>query len=767
MTSSQAGVVLRRLRRLEVTDQPHQPPDADLLERFAAGRDEAAFATLVRRHAPMVLNVCRIVLRHEHDAEDALQATFLVLARKANSIRHREALAGWLYEVAHRVAARAQTSAARRREQERKAMPMASADSTLDMTLRDLQRVLHEELLRLPDKYRLPLVLCYLQGRSHEEAAVQLGWTKGTFRGRLDRGREQLRRRLTARGIALSGVLCACVVTPRAIAESRIESLIRAVSIGASTRAGALAEGVIRAMLTSKIKVATALLLAASFILTAVTLTQRVAAGDEPAKSPPAPRATPQAAEAKPPVADNADSTRYGGRVVGPDGKPVPGAKVYLTYAGGPYWGPPPAPESATSASSDGRFEFTVSNAKFEERWSAKVIATAPKYGPGWVELESGAKRDDLTIRLVEDDAPITVQIVDLEGKPVPNAKLTVWQTHEASGDDLGPWVAAALGKKGLVLDLEKQFFPRYITAPCPTATTGADGKLQLDGIGRNRLVRGVIEGPTIASQNVCIVTRPGKPIEVLSYQGRREYGEPSETTTYYGSDFRFVAAPCQPIIGVVRDAATKKPIAGATVQSHSQLIAPSINRRVDPVVKTTTDAEGRYRLLGMPTGKGYTIAIIPSKDQPYVARHVEVPPGVGVEPAIIDVDLKRGVWIEGKITDKVTGKPVKAGVEYFSRYANPNRHDYPGFDGTFVRGGSWWLRKMMGRSASSACLGQAWCACGTTGTRTCGPTSGRTNSASRRSLSSPPRITSTFQAPTTPSAASIRRSGPSRRNAM
>src|SRR4051794_8170095 len=212
MTSARADFVLQYIRRLAGARRAAPSPDGQLLERFTAQRDEAAFATLVRRHGPMVLNVCRSVLRHEQDAEDAYQATFLVLVRKATSIRRPEAVAGWLYEVAYRVAVQAQADAARRRALERRAPPLADADPTLDMTLRDLRRVLHEELRRLPDKYRLPLVLCYLEGRSHEEAAGQLGWSKGTFRGRLDRGREHLRRRLAARGVALSALLSATAV---------------------------------------------------------------------------------------------------------------------------------------------------------------------------------------------------------------------------------------------------------------------------------------------------------------------------------------------------------------------------------------------------------------------------------------------------------------------------------------------------------------------------------------------------------------------------
>ena len=258
MTSAQAGLVLEHLRRLDVRPRT-LAPDAELLDRFAAARDQAAFADLVRRHGPMVLGVCRTVLRHEQDAEDAFQATFLVLARKADSIRRREAVAGWLCEVAHRIAARAQAETARRRAREQKVTPMPAADPTQDMTLRDLRRVLSEELQRLPERYRVPLVLCYLEGRTHTDAAAQLGCGKDTFRGRLDRGREHLRRRLGRRGIALSAVLCAAAVAPRSVAESHVDSAVRAAAGAVSSRACTLAEGAIRAMVTSKIKIATAL----------------------------------------------------------------------------------------------------------------------------------------------------------------------------------------------------------------------------------------------------------------------------------------------------------------------------------------------------------------------------------------------------------------------------------------------------------------------------------------------------------------------------
>jgi protocatechuate 3,4-dioxygenase beta subunit len=587
------------------------------------------------------------------------------------------------------VAIKGQADEARRRAQERKACPTSPADPTLDMTLRDLRRVLHEELRRLPDKYRLPLVLCYLEGRSHEEAAGQLGWSKGTFRGRLDRGREHLRRRLAARGVALSALLCAAAVAPRAVAESLVDSAVAGVL---STRASALAEGVIRAMTIGKLKFATVVFLAVGLIAGAAALARQApAAGEQPVGSPKPEDLSPEperaaaklpAAEAKP-AADDKETIAFGGRVLGPDGRPVSGAKLYMTLEMGYLHESSPWPERATTGA-DGRFAFTVPKAEFGDHWTV-VAATAADHGAGWVQIPAGGKSDDLTLRLVADDVPVTGQIVDLEGKPIPGATVTVQQINAAPGEDLGPWLEAAKGKKGQSLKLEQQYLGRFTIALSRKVTTDAQGRFRLTGIGRNRLVHAQLDGPTVASQRLCILTRPGKPIEVTEHEGNAEEGEARVVATYYGADFRHVAAPCQVVVGVVRAGDTKKPLAGVTIRSLAQRINPSYFRTVYPIVRTTTDAEGRYRLTGLPRGKGYTIAVIPGSEQPYVVTSKDVPEGVGLDPVTVDIDLKRGVWIEGKMTDKVTGKPLQGSVEYFSLYSNPNLGDYPGFDGTIL----------------------------------------------------------------------------------
>src|SRR5205085_417873 len=162
---------------------------------------------LVDRHGPMVLSVCRRVLGNAHDAEDAFQAAFLVLVRRARKILRRESVGSWLHGVAYRTALKARTAALRRLVKEKQTAAGQAVDDRSDIVWRELRPILDEEIDRLPEKYRLPLVLCYLEGKTNAEVARQLRWPKGTVATRLARAREQLRRRLTRRGAVLSAGL--------------------------------------------------------------------------------------------------------------------------------------------------------------------------------------------------------------------------------------------------------------------------------------------------------------------------------------------------------------------------------------------------------------------------------------------------------------------------------------------------------------------------------------------------------------------------------
>jgi RNA polymerase sigma factor (sigma-70 family) len=242
--------------------------DGELLERFVSGRDESAFAALVSRHGPMVLGVCRRLLRHAQDAEDAFQATFLVLVRKAGGIGRRELLGNWLYGVAVRVAGRARLTAARRRTRETTDMERVATATREPAEATELPVAVAEEVGRLLAKYRGPVVLCYLEGRTNEEAADELRWPVGTVKGRLARAREMLRKRLSRRGLVLSTAALAAALSPEALAVSLPPGLadstvktamyFAAGNVAAagivSAQADALTKGVLHTMLVTKIK---------------------------------------------------------------------------------------------------------------------------------------------------------------------------------------------------------------------------------------------------------------------------------------------------------------------------------------------------------------------------------------------------------------------------------------------------------------------------------------------------------------------------------
>ena len=190
--------------------------DAELLERFSLRRDEAAFAALVNRHGPMVQGVCRRIVGNAHAAEDVFQAVFLVLVRKSATIRRPEFLANWLYGVACRIARKARIKAIRNEARERWAEKVPTREQLLDMEWSELKQVLDEEMSQLPEKYRAPLVLCYLHGQTNAEAAAELGWPAGSISERLSRAREILRQRLTRRGLNLSSALLAVLLLQKA-----------------------------------------------------------------------------------------------------------------------------------------------------------------------------------------------------------------------------------------------------------------------------------------------------------------------------------------------------------------------------------------------------------------------------------------------------------------------------------------------------------------------------------------------------------------------
>jgi RNA polymerase sigma factor (sigma-70 family) len=271
MPAETPGDLLHRLPRLWAAEAARDLSDGELLERFLLRREETAFAILVQRHGPLVLGTCRRLLADTHHAEDAFQAVFLVLARRAAAIRKRASLASWLHGVARRVALRARAQAAARSGRERRPREVPQADVLDELMWRELRAALDEEVGALPERYRAPVVLCDLEGRSYEQAARELGWPKSSLASRLGKARGLLRARLVRRGVALSaGALAAGLAEREARAavpalltiETVKGAMAGAAGTGAvplSERAVALAEGAMKGTLGTRSKVFAAL----------------------------------------------------------------------------------------------------------------------------------------------------------------------------------------------------------------------------------------------------------------------------------------------------------------------------------------------------------------------------------------------------------------------------------------------------------------------------------------------------------------------------
>lgn len=275
MTTTSIYTVIQHLRRVVHLQDAAGKTDAQLLESFIDQKDEAAFAALVHRHGPMVLSVCRRILRNDHDAEDAFQVTFLVLASKAASIRPREMVSNWLHGVAYRTALKARARSAKRQVREKQVMALPEPEAPPQDHGHELKPLLDQELSRLPQRYRLPILLCALEGKSIREASQHLGWPQGTVAGRLARGKKMLAQRFARRGLVFSGGSVAVVLSQfrasAGVATSLRISTVKAATLLAagkgatsgviSAQVVALLEGVMTSMMLTKFKMVTAVLL--------------------------------------------------------------------------------------------------------------------------------------------------------------------------------------------------------------------------------------------------------------------------------------------------------------------------------------------------------------------------------------------------------------------------------------------------------------------------------------------------------------------------
>jgi RNA polymerase sigma factor (sigma-70 family) len=667
MASAQLAEVLRHIH--QIAGKPDDDwNDTQLLQCFLERGDESAFRLLVERHGGMVLSVCRNVLRQHQDAEDTFQATFLVLARNAASIRQGTALASWLYGVAYRTALKARSQMCKRQQHERRAGKVAETRPDLDLAWRELQAVLSEEVNRLADKYRTPFVLCCLEGLSKGEAARKLGWKEGTVSGRLAEARKRLQQRLSRRGLTLAAALCAgawgaaaTAAVPKSLMRSTVQAALglaagQAASGVAPAPVAALVEGVTRTMWGSKVELLSVLVLLAGLVGAGVG-SHFLRASANPALEDEAPAATAKKAE-KPPdekPAVKEDKVAVTGRVLDPDGKPVAGARVFMP---GSVWGQAEKtdrPLAENGGGTDGRFRLTMRRSDLVKGRS--LVATAAGYGLDW-KAADGLGGKEITFQLSRE-LPIEGRVLDLQGRPVKGVSVHVQEVAAASEGDFDAVLKSIQrdGNRVFSHPLRAVYMAADSGVIPPTKTNEA-GRFRITGVGAERVAELRVEGPTIEHQSIYVLTRPGVNIEKLLKNVPNRIGIPLQLPAIYGPTFDHAANATRPITGVVRDRATGKPVADVWINGS----AP--NSWWENYVRAKTDREGRYRLIGLRKARSYHLSVW-GLQQNYLQAGKNVGDREGLEPITQDFELIRGVRVRGRITDTTTGKPVPAALWY------------------------------------------------------------------------------------------------------
>ncbi len=620
--------------------------DRQLLERFTTRSepaDEAAFAAIVARHGPMVLGICRQLLGDHHHAEDAFQAVFLVLTRRARSIRDPDLLGTWLYGVALRTARKARRGIARRRRtEEQGAMRQSAAGPGLradrSMIEREQAEALHLEIDRLPGAFRAPVVLCYFEGLTLDEAAQRLRWPAGTLRSRLARAREKLRRGLWRRGFALSATALVAAVGHRSVAASispllcdsttqaAIHFAARHAARGAlSAPAAALAQEVLRTMLLHKLKLAAlSLMFLAVFASGAGFLTRPPAMGDEPPRAP---------APTQAPVAAKPDQAAPGrmfvvGRVLDPHGKTVPGASVMVYGSPKQPDGRPGenAPAAIGQAACDemGRYRLDAPRLSSATHFMVGAAAIAPGYGTGWVNLDVDADQPvaDITLR---PEQVIRGRLFDVQGRPAPGVKVSV----EGMGHP-------QRGPTNLPEFIEGPHFWAGNRADNPDgwpgpAITDAEGRFTVRGIGRKIRALLMADDPRFARQRIVVDT--DRTAETKPVTAAME--------------------PAKVIAGRVTFADTGKPVPHARIEITAYRGGPGYSNHFE------TDAEGRFRTNPISTDR-YALFVHAPEGQPYLSNSTGIFTwNKGSLEHRLDLVLRRGEVIRGKVVEEGSNRPV------------------------------------------------------------------------------------------------------------
>ncbi|MGP0068707.1 MAG: sigma-70 family RNA polymerase sigma factor [Isosphaeraceae bacterium] len=654
------GAVIRQLGTLFEGGSVVGLSDRQLLERYSAGRcdpsGEAAFAALVGRYGPMVLGVCRQLLGDVQHAEDAFQAVFLILARKAPSIRNPDLLGNWLYGVAIRTARCARHRIARGRGleggiamEELCAGWCAPADRSA--IAREQAEILHDEVGRLPRAFRRPVVLCYFEGLTLDEAARRLRCPAGTLHSRLARAREKLRIRLSRRGVTLPAILLPAVSSPRLattsipplLCDSTTRTAIRfaarhAVAGGAlSVSATTLAREVLRTMLLHKLGLTSmTLLFLAIAVMGAGGLMRPIGSEDEPRQ----PAAT-QAA-----IAPSGDAYTphqvpgrmlVVGRVLDPRGNPVPNASVMVHAAPkteGRTGTAAPTPIGQAVCDGSGRFRLDAARISSSSHHRIGASAFAPGYGTGWAGLDVDADQPaaDITLR---HEKVIEGRLFDIQGQPAGGVRVSVeGMGHPRRDPDALP------------SEIEGPHFWGGTDAKSPAAwprpaITDAEGRFTIRGLGRELRVLLIADDPRFARQRIVIDTDGTAALQQVTA----------------------AMEPAKVITGRVTYADTGKPVPHAAIEIIAYRGGPGYSSDFE------TDAEGNFRANPFSTDR-YALIVFAPPGQPYLnATTGYFEWTKGMLEHRVDLALRRGTVIRGKVTEEGSGRPVAgAALRYSGR---------------------------------------------------------------------------------------------------
>jgi RNA polymerase sigma factor (sigma-70 family) len=655
LASENANRVLRHLRKLLESKQLGGLTDRELLARFTATQDEAAFTALVERHGAMVLSVCRSVLGDPQEAEDACQATFLVLLRKAGGMNWQPSIANWLHEVAFLIARRARADRARRPTYESHLVTTPVPDPVADVTWRELQSVLHEELHKLPGRYRKSLILCCLEGKAHHDAAALLGCSLTTLRGRLQRGRELLRKRLVRRGLALSAATFAAVLAQQTVWASMPPLLVVAIVKAAleaaagqatTTLAKTAALGTVPAG-RGKLVAITGLALLLGVGLWVMGRTEPVPL-EGPAQKPQTQLAD-RAEKVPEPAPEGKKTAVLTGRVLDGTGRPVPHAEITAVarrqFRAGDH-GLREDTLRVGRADAEGRFRLTVP-ADFPSWYPDRkvvLVATAAGRPPVTLPVPTISGQGPVELRLTEA-GPIRGMLTDQDGRPATGIRVAVVRLGDTAWEP--------------VQGSDKAPPPFW---PVPVFSDGK-GEFALPGLGSSANV-----WLQFQDDRYALTTVPARPMEK----------EPP----------RYRLAPARLLTGRVVAADTGKPMpdvrlavyAGNWDRMHGDRYTAltsaqraSRSERAD-ALDGRADADGYFKLR-LPKSGIYRVDVYPPVESGYQALTRQLFWGSGTRGREEEFRLPRGTELRGRAVEAGTGKPIAGAYAYYRPKATGNPH--------------------------------------------------------------------------------------------